>query len=137
MVKRLLDLRIGSRIARESTVDGVFCGSHDSVVSQLITMSSRGMNVMLASAMALLSYVPFEWVAKGTLLLCVFLFVVDPFPPMSRILSIAATLSFALLSRAHRSWHEENRIIEENEAPESPTETSESPIATASKKKEN
>jgi hypothetical protein len=95
------------------------------------------MNVMLASAMALLSYVPFEWVAKGTLLLCVFLFVVDPIPPISRILSIVATLSVAILSRAHRSWHEENRIIEENEAPEIPTETSESPIATASKKKES
>jgi hypothetical protein len=94
------------------------------------------MNVMLASAMALLSYVPFEWVAKGTLLLCVFLFVVDPFPPMSRILSIVTTLSVALLSRAHRSWHEENSIIEENAATESPTETSESPVATPSKKKE-
>jgi hypothetical protein len=95
------------------------------------------MNVMLASAMALLSYVPFEWVAKGTLLLCVFLFVVDPIPPMSRILSIAATLSVALLSRAHRSWHEENKITEESEAPEGPTEASVSPSGNASNKKES
>ena len=93
---------------------------------------------MLASAMALLSYVPFQWVAKATLLLCAFLFVFDPIPPMSRLLSIVATLSVAILSRAHRSWHEENRMMtEENEAAESPTETFEIPIDTASKKKKN
>lgn len=92
---------------------------------------------MLASAMALLSYVPFQWVAKATLLLCAFLFVFDPIPPMSRLLAIVATLSVAILSRAHRSWHEENRMTEEDEAPESPTETSESPIDTASKKKKS
>lgn len=85
---------------------------------------------MLASALALLSYVPFQWVAKGTLLLCVFLFVVDPFPPMSRLLAIMGTLFVAILSRAHRRWHEENRIDEENEA-------SERPIDTASKQKES
>jgi hypothetical protein len=92
-----------------------------------ITMSSRaaplGGNLMLASALALLSYVPFQWVAKGTLLLCVFLFVVDPFPPMSRLLSIVGTLFVAILSRAYRRWHEENAIAEENEAPESPIDT--------------
>jgi hypothetical protein len=86
-------------------------------------MSSRGGNLMLASALALLSYVPFDWVAKGTLILCVFLFVVDPFPPLSRLLSIVGTLFVALLSRANRRWHEENTIAEENEAPESPMET--------------
>jgi hypothetical protein len=100
-------------------------------------MSSRGSNVMLASAMALLSYVPFQWVAKATLLLCAFLFVFDPIPPMSRLLSIVATLSVAILSRAHRSWHEENRNIDENEAPDSPVKASESPTDTAIKKKKN
>jgi hypothetical protein len=50
---------------------------------------------------------------------------------MSRLLSIVATLSVAILSRAHRSWHEENKIMaEENEVPESPT-------GSASEKKEN
>jgi hypothetical protein len=92
---------------------------------------------MLASAMALLSYVPFQWVAKVTLLLCAFLFVFDPLPPMSRLLSIVATLSVAILSRVHRSWHEENKMMEENGAPESPSETSDSPVDTASKKKKN
>jgi hypothetical protein len=97
------------------------------IKKERVTMSSRaaplGGNLMLASGMALLSYVPFQWVAKGTLIICVYLFIIDPFPPMSRLLSIVGTLVVALLSRAHRSWHEENMIAEENEATESPVDT--------------
>lgn len=42
----------------------------------------------LAALLSLLSYVPFEFVAKGSLLVCALLFVVDPIPPLTRILSI-------------------------------------------------
>jgi hypothetical protein len=75
-------------------------------------MSSRphlhGGNLMLASALAVLSYVPFDWVAKGTIVLSVFLFIVDPFPPLSRLVSLVATLVVAVISRMHRHWLEEN-----------------------------
>lgn len=51
-----------------------------------------GHNFLLASILALLSYVPFEWVAKGSLILCAFLFIVDPIPPISRLLALISLL---------------------------------------------
>jgi hypothetical protein len=104
-------------------------------------MSSRaaplGGNLMLASVLALLSYVPFQWVAKGTLLLCVFLFVVDPFPPISRLISVLGTLFVAIISRAYRRWHEENMIAEENEENSTAEENEASGNTSASKQKES
>jgi len=81
---------------------------------------------MLASILAILSYAPFAWVAKGTLLLCVFLFVVDPFPPLSRLLSLIITIVVAVLSRAYRRWHEENAAQKENEDTEASNKEKES-----------
>lgn len=60
-----------------------------------------GGNVGLASLLALLSYVPFEVVAKGSLVVCAFLFIVDPIPPLSRILAIVSLLLVNLLSKLH------------------------------------
>lgn len=82
------------------------------------TAHPLGGNLMIASVLALLSYVPFEWVAKGTLLFCVFLFVVDPIPPVSRIASLVTTLVVAFLSRAYRRWHEEKAATEAAESDE-------------------
>ena len=67
-------------------------------------MSRAGQNIVLAAILALLSYVPFEVVAKLSLIVCVFLFVVDPFSPVSRLLSLVATIVVALLSRSYRHW---------------------------------
>jgi len=61
-----------------------------------------GTNLLLSSVLALLSYVPFEWVAKATLLLCIALFIFDPIPPLSRLLSLIATLAVAALSNLYR-----------------------------------
>lgn len=78
-------------------------------------MKRQGINLVLASLLACLSYVPFEIVAKGSLLVCVFLFVVDPFPPLSRLLSLLSTIILAFLARAYRNWNIQ-RLLEEEEA---------------------
>jgi hypothetical protein len=66
--------------------------------------SLMGGNLVLASVLALLSYVPFEMVAKTSLIVCAGMFIVDPFPPHSRLVSLVSTVVIALLSRAHRHW---------------------------------
>lgn len=63
-----------------------------------------GGNLVLASALSLLSYIPFEIVAKGTLLVLAFLFIFDPFPN-SRLLSLISCGIVALLARAYRNWN--------------------------------
>eukprot|EP00804_Cyclotella_cryptica_P020833 CCRYP_011444-RB/>CCRYP_011444-RB protein AED:0.32 eAED:0.32 QI:63/0.5/1/1/0/0.33/3/1540/84 len=46
-----------------------------------------GGNVILASLLAALSYLPFELIAKSTLIVCIAMFVADPFPT-SRLVSV-------------------------------------------------
>jgi hypothetical protein len=60
-----------------------------------------GGNVALASFLALLSFVPFKIVAKGTLVISAFLFIVDPIPPLTRILAVASLFVVNLLSKLH------------------------------------
>jgi predicted membrane metal-binding protein len=63
-----------------------------------------GSNLVLASGLALFSFVPFEYVAKGTLLVAVLLFIGDPIPPTSRLASLLLLIFVFLLSRLHRQW---------------------------------
>ena len=55
-------------------------------------MASRarttGSNFILASLLATLSYLPFQLVAQFTLVVCLVLFILDPFP-VSRLVSVA------------------------------------------------
>ena len=55
-------------------------------------MASRaratGQNFVLASLLATLSYLPYEVVAQFTLVVCLVLFISDPFP-VSRLVSVA------------------------------------------------
>jgi hypothetical protein len=66
-----------------------------------------GSNLLLASIVALSVYVPFEWIAKTTLLACVYMFIVDPIPPYTRILSVISTLVVSKLN----AWHS-NVVLE-------------------------
>eukprot|EP00804_Cyclotella_cryptica_P022386 CCRYP_015912-RB/>CCRYP_015912-RB protein AED:0.46 eAED:0.63 QI:99/0/0.5/1/0/0/2/0/95 len=50
-----------------------------------------GGNVILASLLTALSYLPFELIAKSTLIVCIAMFVVDPFPT-SRLVSVCVCL---------------------------------------------
>lgn len=78
-----------------------------------------GGNLLLASLLAVFSYVPFEYIAKTTLLVCLFLFVADPFPPTSRLVALVATIVVGLLSRAERHWQEQQQLlVEEKEVVE-------------------
>jgi len=62
-----------------------------------------GSNFILASLLASLSYLPFELVAKFTLVICVGLFVVDPFP-ISRLISVAGVAVVLAITRARQHF---------------------------------
>eukprot|EP00547_Thalassionema_nitzschioides_P005050 CAMPEP_0194207050 /NCGR_PEP_ID=MMETSP0156-20130528/5918_1 /TAXON_ID=33649 /ORGANISM="Thalassionema nitzschioides, Strain L26-B" /LENGTH=97 /DNA_ID=CAMNT_0038933731 /DNA_START=33 /DNA_END=326 /DNA_ORIENTATION=+ len=68
-------------------------------------MASRvGSNLVLASVLSFLSYVPFEWVAKGSLIVCAVLFILDPIPPLTRIISVISLLVVHCLSQLYREF---------------------------------
>ena len=62
----------------------------------------RGGEMMLAAFLASLSYVPFEMVAKLTLVVCAFMFIVDPFPPLSRLVALICVVIVHFLSKLER-----------------------------------
>ena len=65
-----------------------------------------GSNVVLASTLALLSYVPFQYLAKGSLCFCAALFILDPFPPISRLAALVAVIVVGILGRIERTWRD-------------------------------
>jgi hypothetical protein len=90
------------------------------VASEIVVRMSAqaghgGRSLVLVSVMAFLSYVPFEWVAKGTLILCALLFVLDPFPPVSRLISMISLVVVACLTRLnndHKLLGNEAEVVE-------------------------
>jgi hypothetical protein len=76
-------------------------------------MKGPGGNLVLASGLSFLSYIPFEVVAKGTLLVLAFLFVFDPFPPVSRLLALISCGFVSFLTRAYRNWNEQQVLMEQ------------------------
>ena len=64
--------------------------------------SSR--NLFLAAIVAVSVYVPFETVAKVSLIAGVVLFVVDPIPPYSRLIAVASCFLILKLNRYHRDF---------------------------------
>jgi hypothetical protein len=65
-----------------------------------------GQSLVLSSLLAILSYLPFEVLAKSTLIFCILTFVTDPFPPTWRLLSIVGALIVYLLNKLYRDWKE-------------------------------
>jgi hypothetical protein len=61
-----------------------------------------GMEIILSSLLATLSYLPFRLVARVTIAFCALLFVVDPYPG-SRLISLIATGCVLLINRARRA----------------------------------
>lgn len=59
-------------------------------------------NLFLAAVVALSVYVPFETVAKVSLVAAAFLFVVDPIPPFSRLIAIVSCWAVLKLNKYHR-----------------------------------
>ena len=64
----------------------------------------RGGDLILAAILASLSYVPFEFVAKITLLVCAFMFIVDPFAPLSRIVALICVAMVHWLTKLERNY---------------------------------
>ena len=67
-------------------------------------MASSSKNLFLAAIIAVSVYVPFETVAKISLLVAVFLFVVDPIPPYSRLIAIFSCWIVLKLNAYHRDF---------------------------------
>ncbi|KAL9187403.1 hypothetical protein ACHAXT_001506 [Thalassiosira profunda] len=65
--------------------------------------AATGANLVLASLLATLSYVPFELVAKLTLIVCLIIFVLDPFPE-SRLVAVGGVGGVLLLNRARQHF---------------------------------
>lgn len=85
----------------------------------MLTMTAThrfGSNLVLASILALFSYVPFEYVAKITLLIAVALFIIDPIPPVSRLLALVITAAVLVLARMERIWRKGQEQQEEKKA---------------------
>mmetsp|Transcript_57572 Transcript_57572/g.167203 ORF Transcript_57572/g.167203 Transcript_57572/m.167203 type:complete len:106 (-) Transcript_57572:87-404(-) len=74
--------------------------------------SRTGSNLILASLLAFLSYVPFEWVAKGTLVASAILFIWDPIPPLSRLLSL---LNLVVVYGISKAYHQHLLQIEQDQ----------------------
>lgn len=80
-------------------------------------MAKYGQSIVLSSILALLSYVPFQIVAKSSLIFCGLVFIFDPIPPTSRLLSLLCVIFVAILSKIERKWREgqeEFLLSEEN-----------------------
>lgn len=60
-----------------------------------------GTNIVLSSLLASFSYLPFEIVAKCTLIVCILLFLLNPWPE-SRLVSVAGVLGVLLINRARQ-----------------------------------
>ncbi len=67
---------------------------------------SSGQSIVLASTLALLSYVPFEIVAKISLIFCALIFILDPIPPVSRLSALIGIVVVSLLAKVERRLRE-------------------------------
>ena len=78
--------------------------------------SSSSRNIFLALIVALSAYVPFEIVAKATVLLGILLFVWDPIPPYSRLIAIVSCLIVLKLNTWHRHSIIDYQHLQEQES---------------------
>jgi len=75
-------------------------------------LSSLGKSFLLSSILAFLSYIKFEYLAKSTLIFCAVTFINDPFPPTSRIISIAGVVVVLILGTIERTWKQGQEPLE-------------------------
>ena len=66
-----------------------------------LTSKSPGMEIIISSFLATLTYLPFRLVARVTIVVCALLFVADPYPG-SRLVSLIATRCVLLINRARQ-----------------------------------
>ena len=78
--------------------------------------SSSSRNILLALIIAFSAYVPFEFVAKATVLVGILLFVWDPIPPYSRLIAIISCLVVLKLNTWHRHSIIDYQHLQEQES---------------------
>jgi len=78
--------------------------------------SSSSKNIYLAAIIALSAYVPFEIVAKVTVILGIILFVIDPIPPYSRLIAIISCFIVLKLNALHRNSIIKQQHLHEQES---------------------
>jgi hypothetical protein len=64
---------------------------------------TAGGNLAFASILAALSYLPFEIIAKSTLIFCIAIFILDPFPT-SRLVSVGGVMVVLILTRVKKRF---------------------------------
>jgi membrane protein implicated in regulation of membrane protease activity len=69
--------------------------------------------MVVALMAALTAFVPFETLATACLLVCVFLFILDPVPPITRLVALLSVFVVAVLARFHNTLKEERKKEEE------------------------
>ena len=72
--------------------------------------SSSSRSLLLSAVIALASYVPFEWVAKATLAISLVMFILDPFPPNSRLVALLSCTVVLYLNRLYQRHLAESEI---------------------------
>jgi flagellar biosynthesis component FlhA len=90
-----------------------------------------GGNLVAASLLALFSYVPFEYVAKISLIVAAGLFILDPIPPLTRLIAVVLLLLVSFLSKVERAWREGQANEQDTEGG---TETAAAPKETKKEK---
>jgi len=70
-------------------------------------------SVFLAAVVALSVYVPFETVAKASLIITSILFVLDPLPPYSRLIALVSCVFILKLNAAHQQLTIRKQLEEE------------------------
>ena len=70
-------------------------------------------DMMLAAVLALLSYAPFEYVAKTTLIVAAALFILDPLPPYSRLIALISVVLVGMLSKTLKTWQQGQDQVEQ------------------------
>mmetsp|Transcript_6167 Transcript_6167/g.15361 ORF Transcript_6167/g.15361 Transcript_6167/m.15361 type:complete len:127 (+) Transcript_6167:50-430(+) len=76
--------------------------------------TALGTNLILSSLLAALSYLPFELIAKSTLVFCLAVFVSDPYPG-SRILALFAVGGVLAINRIRMRFVSEEEEEEEED----------------------
>jgi hypothetical protein len=82
------------------TLSHFFSSTSSTIVVYPRPYQPRKMEILLSPFLATLSYLPFKVVAKITIIVCAFLFVIDPYPG-SRLISIFAVCCVNLIHRVN------------------------------------
>ncbi len=71
----------------------------------------------------MLSYFPFEWIAKVSLIVFAALFILDPYPPTSRIVSLLGVVVLRILTKMEKQWRSASQTMTDEGSGDAMTST--------------